>query len=176
MLYLQILWLLALGGFLGGCAPAISPQVQQQAVPAINLADLQANTEKFQGRTVILGGEIMTVKPYKEGSLLWVDQRPLDPQNRPLRDAASGGSFAVASDQWLPSYLYVPKRGVTVAGVVEGKINGSPLLKAREINLGEYEPWKEWYEPIPPSWYDYDPAMRHWYTPPYFDPWRPGRQ
>jgi hypothetical protein len=26
------------------------------------------------------------------------------------------------------------------------------------------------YEPVPPSWYGNDPAMRQWYTPPYFDP------
>jgi hypothetical protein len=22
---------------------------------------------------------------------------------------------------------------------------------------------------VPPSWYDNDPAMKHWYTPPYFN-------
>jgi len=26
------------------------------------------------------------------------------------------------------------------------------------------------YEPVPPSWYGNDPAMRDWYGPPYFDP------
>ncbi len=25
---------------------------------------------------------------------------------------------------------------------------------------------------VPPSWYDYDPAMRHWYTFPYYVPER----
>ncbi len=24
---------------------------------------------------------------------------------------------------------------------------------------------------VPPSYYDYDPTMQQWYTPPYFDPY-----
>lgn len=167
-----LLWLLVLGG----CAPAISPQVQRQAAPAVSFADLQSHLEKYQGQTVILGGLVMAVKPYKNGSLLWVDQRPLDPRNQPLRASPSGGTFAVESDQWLPSYQYMSKRAVTVAGLVEGKANGMLLLKAREITLGEYEPWEEYYYPIPRHWYDYDPSMEYWYTPPYYDPRRPGRR
>jgi hypothetical protein len=27
---------------------------------------------------------------------------------------------------------------------------------------------------VPPSWYDNDPAMSHWYTPPYFTNENPG--
>jgi hypothetical protein len=118
----------------------------------------------------------MTVKPYQNGSLLWVDQRPLDFRNQPLRTSPSGGSFAVASDRWLPSYLYLPQRAVTVAGMVEGKLDGSLLLRAREISPGEYEPWEEYYYPVPREWYNYDPSMEYWYTPPYFDPRRPGRR
>ncbi|MBM4273554.1 MAG: hypothetical protein FJ134_03705 [Deltaproteobacteria bacterium] len=29
------------------------------------------------------------------------------------------------------------------------------------------------YGGIDPYLYDYDPTMRHWYTPPYFDPHHP---
>ncbi len=36
----------------------------------------------------------------------------------------------------------------------------------------QYYPGEEQYG-IPPSWYDNDPSMRQWYTPPYFDPHRP---
>jgi starvation-inducible outer membrane lipoprotein len=160
---------------LAGCAPAISPQARGQAVPTPVFADLQAHPEKYQGQTLILGGLIMSVKPYKDGSLLLVDQRPLDPRNQPLRGSASGGTFAVASDQWLTSSFYVSQRAVTVTGVVEGRLDGAPVLKAVNIDLGEYEPWEEYYYPIPRQWYDYDRSMEHWYTPPYFDPRRPGR-
>ena len=37
---------------------------------------------------------------------------------------------------------------------------------------GESYPGESQYG-IPPHWYDYDPSMRKWYTPPYFDPHYP---
>ena len=171
MYYLKVCCLVILGGLAGGCAPAVS-QMPGRAIPSPVFEDLKAHPEKYRGQMLILGGLIMSVQPYKNGSLLWVDQRPLDPGNRPLRNSASGGSFAVASDEWLNSAFYVPKREVTVAGVVEGTMDKGPLLKARQITLGEYEPWEEWLYPIPRHWYDYDPRMEYWYTHPYFDPRR----
>lgn len=158
-----------LAALLAGCGPVISPNLMRQAGPPVNFAELAAQPEKFPGRTVVLGGEVMSVKPQNGGSLLLVDQRPLDAQLRPVEKAASGGSLAVASDRWLASDAYVPQRKVTVAGVVQGRLNGAPLIKAREIYLWEH-PFK--LIAVPPEWYDNDPVMEYWYTPPYFDPWR----
>jgi starvation-inducible outer membrane lipoprotein len=156
--------------FLAGCGPAISPNLLRQAGPAVNFADLAATPEKFQGSLVVLGGEVMSVKPQDGGSLLQVDQMPLDAQMRPVDKSASGGTLAVASDHWLAPDDYVPRRKVTVAGVVQGRQDGAPLIKAQQIYLWEH-PFK--LVAVPPAWYDYDPVMEYWYTPPYFDPWRP---
>ena len=46
-------------------------------------------------------------------------------------------------------------------------------LKAREVAFIAPPVWEKWYYPVPREWYDNDPAMEHWYTPPYFDPRRP---
>lgn len=159
-----------LAALLAGCGPAISPNLTRQAGPPVNFAELAAQPENFQGRTVVLGGEVMSVKPKNGGSLLMVDQRPLDAQLRPVEKSASGGSLAVASDRWLAPDAYVPKRKVTVAGVVQGRLNGAPLIKARQIYLWEH-PFK--LIAVPPAWYNYNSVMEYWYTPPYFDPWRP---
>ena len=155
--------------FVIGCGPAISPQLVRQAGPAVNFAELSAQPEQFQGRTVVLGGEVMSVQPRNGCSLLLVDQRPLDAQLRPLDKSASGGTLAVLSDRWLSPDDYVPKRKVTVAGLVQGRLESAPLIKAREIYL-----WEHHFKmvAVPPAWYDYDPTMEYWYTPPYFDPWR----
>jgi len=41
---------------------------------------------------------------------------------------------------------------------------------------GRYYQTSEQYEPyitdVPPSFYDYDPTLRHWFTAPYWDPSR----
>jgi len=165
-----LLWCLTVWG----CGPTISSQQAKEGGGPVSFRDLQANPQRYQGQTVVLGGEVVTVSMKNGGSLLEVSPRPLDRRLWPLDQADSSGSFFVASDQWLSPGFYVPKRKVTVTGVVQGQTKGSPLLQAREIHLWEYPRWEKWFYPVPREWYNYDPALEKWNTPPMFDPWKGG--
>lgn len=159
---------------LAACGPAISPTLIQQArlepgAPP-DFTALRANPEHYQGRLVLLGGEVISVSPKDNGSLLAVSQQNLDSRLQP--QGPSYGNFYVESREFLSPSFYVHKRKVTVAGVVKGRLDGAPLLEARQIHLGDYPPWEKWYYPVPREWYDGDPALEYWFTPPYFDPWR----
>jgi starvation-inducible outer membrane lipoprotein len=167
-------YLLALGLslVLMGCGPVISPAITRQIVSPPTFAALRTDTEAYLGQTVLLGGEVVSVTVQNGGSLLEVDQRELDATLRPVDVPVSGGSFFVESEEWLSPRSYVPRRKVTVAGEVKGRYRGAPLLKAKEIHLGDYPRWEKWYYPVPREWYHHDPALEHWFTPPYFDPWR----
>lgn len=159
---------------LTGCGPAISPSIQQQAGPPVSFVELVAHPDQYLGQTKVLGGEVVQVQPEGQGSLLSMDQHDLDSQLFPS-GAASGGNFLVESDEWLNPNTYMPKSIVTVAGVVMGKKNGLLLLKARQIHYWRGPVWEKRYYPIPREWYDYDPNLEYWYTPPFFDPYRGGR-
>ncbi len=167
-----LLFLLLLLPFLG-CAPGISPSLRQQAGPPVSFAEVNAHTERYQGRVVILGGEVMTLQPLGQGTLMTVNQMdaPQLPYSR--NPPASGGTFLVESDQWLSPGTYQPKSTVRVAGEVKGRRDGLLVLKAREVAFIAPPLWEKWYYPVPREWYDNNPAMEKWYTPPYFDPWRP---
>jgi starvation-inducible outer membrane lipoprotein len=154
-----------------GCGPAISTSLQQEAGPRVGFAELAAAPDQFKGRLTILGGEVMSVTPWGTGSLLAVDQRPLDDRLYPVGNA-SGGTFLVSSDVWLNSNEYVPKSKVVVAGVVEGQKDGRLLLKARQVTFLAPPTWDKYYYPVPREWYA--PELEYWYTPPYFDPYRGG--
>lgn len=168
----KIYWfILGLGAVLAACAPAISPTLQQESGPKVSFAELAANPEKYQGQTKILGGEVMQVQPLGQGSIMSMDQHDLDNHLFP-GGGASGGTFLVESDEWLSPGTYQPKSKVTVAGVVSGQRNGMLVLTAKKIHLWEGPYWEKWYYPVPRDWYDYDPNLEYWYTPPYFDPWR----
>jgi starvation-inducible outer membrane lipoprotein len=166
---LQAFWLIV--GLLlctGGCTPAISPTLQQQAGPQVGFAELSAHPDQYKGQVAILGGLVMTVQPWQKGSLLTVDQRQLNSQFFPIGNS-SGGTFMVASDEWLNSNWYVPKSSVVVAGVVEGAKDGVLLLKAKEVTLLAPPVWEKYYYPVPREWYP--PELEYWYTPPYFNPY-----
>ena len=164
---LLICGLIVLTLLAGGCGPAISPGLLQQARPTLDFAQLQAQPETFQGRVVVLGGEIIYLERQGAKSVLLISQKPVDVRLRPLEKAPAGGQFLVESEQWLAPDAYVPQRKITVAGVVSGSRQGLLLLQARELYLWEH-PFK--LVPVPKDWYD--PALEYWYTPPYFDPYR----
>ncbi len=158
---------------LAGCAPAISTSLQQEAGPKVSFAELSAHPDQYAGQVEILGGQVIQVQPLGQGSLVSIDEHNLDSQFFPS-GAASGGTFLVASDQPLNPNSYQPKSTITVAGVVQGQKDGLLLLKARQIHYWEGPRWEKFFQPVPPEWYDSNPAMAHWYTPPYFDIWRGG--
>ncbi len=170
----KISWLiLGVGALLAGCAPAISPTLQKESGPKVSFAELSAHPERYQGQTKILGGEVMQVQPLGQGSLLSVDQHELDNHLFP-GGGASGGTFLVESEEWLNPATYQPKSRVTIAGVVAGQRNGMLVLTAKKIHYWEGPTWEKWYYPVPRDWYDYDPNLEYWNTPPRFDPWYGG--
>jgi starvation-inducible outer membrane lipoprotein len=154
-----------------GCVPAIEASLQQEAGPRVSFAELSAQPDRYKGRLTILGGEVMSVTPWKQGSLLTVDQRQLDDRFYPV-GADSGGIFLVGSDGWLNSNKYVPKSKVVVAGVVEGQKDGWLLLKARQVTFLAPPTWEKFSYSVPREWYP--PELEYWYTPPYFDIYRGG--
>jgi hypothetical protein len=113
------------------------------------------------------------VTPWDKGSLLTVDQRQLDDRFYPV-GAASGGTFLVESADVLNYNEFLPKSKVAVAGVVAGEKDGRLLLKARQVTLLALPTWEKFFYPVPREWYS--PELEHWYTPPYFDPYRGGGQ
>jgi starvation-inducible outer membrane lipoprotein len=175
MILMEKIWLgVLMLAIVNGCAPAaISPSLQQQAGAPVSFAVLSAHPEQYQGRLVILGGEVMSVQPLGDGSLLTLSQRDLDKLYE-YKPVPSGGTFLVESDQWLNPNTYQPKSTVKVAGEVKGRRNGLLVLKAREVAFIAPPVWEKWYYPVPPEWYDYDPNLEYWFTPPYFDPYRGG--
>ena len=154
-----------------GCVPAISTSLQQEAGPRVSFAELSAHPDKYQGQLEILGGLVMSVQPWGQGSLLEVDQRQLDERLYPV-GRASGGTFWVESDQWLNPTSYLPKSAVVIAGTVAGQKDGRLLLKARQVTLLAPPVWEKSSYPVPREWYP--PELEYWYTPPYFDPYRGG--
>jgi outer membrane lipoprotein len=156
---------------LAGCAPAISTRLQQEAAPELSFAQLSAHPDRYKGKLVVLGGLVMSVAPWENGSLLTVDQRRLDSRLYPV-GTTSGGSFAVETSEWLNSNWYLPKSKVVVAGLVEGRKDGMLLLKAKEVNLLSPPTWEQFKYQVPRSWYP--PSMEYWFTPPYWDIYRGG--
>ena len=162
----QFLWLLLLSifVFLPGCAHVISKDVRAEVDPTLSFRQVLQDPNRFKGKTVLWGGEIVQTTNQKDGStLIEILERRLDQRGDPDGTSPSEGRFLVLSEKYMDSYIYRRGRRITVAGDILGektKLLGEmdyryPLISIKQIYL-----W-----PV----YDYVPSPYYPYY--YYDPW-----
>ena len=153
---------------------SVSGEYRKKAEPRIDFKLLAANPDRYEGRTVILGGYIVETEITANHSYVHVLQTPLDISDMPGNRDRSLGRFIVRTDKYLDPEIYAKDRIVTVAGVVLGSREeqvGSrklvvPLILGEQIVLHpEYDRLRErFYDgPFLPYYYDLYP----FYYPPY---------
>jgi outer membrane lipoprotein len=137
LFYLSVIFLLS------GCAHVVSKEMRSEADKGLPSALLFQQPDDLKGRTIIIGGSIVSSSNAPEGSYIEVIEQPLDYRGRPKNTDQSLGRFIVFHDGYLDTAIYSSGRHVTVAGEVIGKksrplgeINYQyPLIKAREVHL-----------------------------------------
>ena len=128
-----------------GCAHVVSKELRNKAYGEPPASVLFKDPDAFKGRTVILGGVIVSSTNTKEGTYIEVLQKPLDYRGKPEDTDASYGRFIIFSEGYLETAVYSQGREITVAGEVIGKELRPlgeiqypyPLLKSKELHLFE---------------------------------------
>ncbi len=106
---------------MSSCGSVISKETLQGIDRKIQFSDLFKDPDLFQGTLILLGGEIIQTHNAAEETWIEILQRPLGTNDRPRRDAPSGGRFMVRHEGFLDSAVYHPGRIITIAGFVDGK-------------------------------------------------------
>ena len=166
-------WIAMLGLLISasGCATAISKGLRDQADRNINYGEVLKNPDTYRGVLVIWGGDILSTKNLKEGTLLEILQKPTDFEDRPKDVDQSAGRFLAMYQGYLDEAIYAKGREVTVAGKIQGRkvmplgeiTYTYPLIEAAEIYLWPKRSEERYY--YPPYWYDpwwYYPYWRYW--------------
>ena len=159
----RILTLLLAVTLTAGCRSPISKSVRNEIDPEISFQQLREQPTSFEGRLVLLGGEIIRTHNKQEGTTIEVLQKDLDRWGRPKGKDETGGRFRVFADRFLDPVVYGQGRRVTIAGTVAGaqveKIGEVdyvyPLLRAREIHLWQDRSRSVVIYPYP-VWYQWD--------------------
>ncbi len=144
---------------LWGCGgPVISREIREAATPISGFAEIRQHPDKFKGKTVIVGGQIIATRGQEnESTTLIVLALPLDDRERPEKWDNSEGRFMVDTGQFLDPEVYAEGREVTVAGTVTG-VKVAPVgktqyryvvIKPRQIYLWPYRYPGSAYPPYP---------------------------
>ena len=137
---LSLLWL-------AGCAATISPEMMKDVDQSIPFEDILKHPEAFQGKTVLLGGDIIETENFPDKTLIIILQRPLDSQEKPSGEDKSKGRFIVSVPEFLDPAIYGQGRQITVVGTVAGKEVRAldkieytyPIIDRRELYLWPIE-------------------------------------
>jgi outer membrane lipoprotein len=125
----------------------ISKEIKAEA-QRVSFKTLAQQTDRYKGKTVILGGYILETQNISGVANMTVLQTPLGLNEMPVSNGRSEGGFVVSYNGHLEPAVYEKGRRTTVAGKVVGRaIEGtgncpSPCVKLeyRQIYLGpEYE-------------------------------------
>jgi outer membrane lipoprotein len=145
------------------CSSPISRSVRRELDPDIPFQQLQEQPASFEGKRVLLGGEIIQTYNKQEGTTIEVLQKRLNRWGRPRDEDDTEGRFLVFTERFLDPVVYSRGRKITIAGIVLGghveKIGEVdyvyPLLRAIEVHL-----WKDPSSPVfvypYPVWYYWD--------------------
>ena len=110
------------------CAP-ISQQSLKEVDPVISFQALSKDPEKYRGKLVLLGGQIMAAKIEQGQTWVEVLQHPLNWRQNPEDPDVSYGRFLIHFKDFRDPAIYLQGRKITVLGEVQGK----RVLPLREI-------------------------------------------
>lgn len=133
--------------FLVSCGPVISKNVMSYVDPTITFQDLIKNPDKYKGKTVVLGGRIISTSVKPNETLMEILQQPLESRQKPEDSDVSYGRFLVKFNDYRDPAVYSAGRAITVAGQVLGREIRPlgqleyiyPVLLAREAHLWKIE-------------------------------------
>lgn len=127
------------------CASVI-PRGLKEEVRSVPFAALQQAPERYVGTLLLLGGEVLAVRPRGDWTEIEVLERPLGLRDRPQLDHPSRGEFVVLfrpepGDARMDQF--VPGRLITVVGEMQGRAalpgdipsDRRVLLMARYVHL-----------------------------------------
>jgi outer membrane lipoprotein len=141
---------------MAGCVsgPDVVPNtLKPQVDTEISFQQILADPNQYQGRMVVLGGEVLTAKRLKDATQLEVLQLPLDGSHRPsFVKTDSQGRFLAFEEAFLDPATLPPNTRVTIVGEVTGattaQLNGMsyqyPTVAIKHLHV-----WQESLDDIP---------------------------
>lgn len=157
-----------------GCTAPLAPEVRGKLDPDLEFATIQADPQRFQGKSLMLGGSIVSLKTDDQGSLLEILRWDLNRWGEPLELADAGERFLVRTPQQLDSDRYSRGRLVTLGATLSGTANitsnereeSALLFDLLEIHLWD-TPFRYGLHPNP------DPGVPEYVAPKDFGPNHP---
>jgi outer membrane lipoprotein len=118
----NVFWLLVVV-LIAGCASqrVVPDELEPLVDRTVTFRDVVAAPESYQGRLLVLGGEVLKAKRMKDGTQIELLQLPLDKDERPiLNRQRSDGRFFAFQQEFLDPATIAEGTMMTIVGEVSG--------------------------------------------------------
>lgn len=147
------------------CASNVPKEISTKPEAPVAVDTVRDNPDLYHGKKVRWGGEIASVKPQADSTLVEVVARQLFGSGRPKESDQTQGRFMVKVADFLDPTVYEKGRQFTVTGSITGSMEQAIEAFQYKYPVVTADAHYLW-EPVPQtSRYDYYPY------PGYYDPW-----
>ena len=145
----------------GGCSPALPPNIRNAPEVPVSLAEAQQEPARFKGQPVRWGGRILAVRNLERATEIEVLALPLGSEGEPVAEGATEGRFIAEVSGFLDPANYPEKQRLTVAGRLDRLDTRRvgeypyryPILKAETLFLWtDPPPYRPYPRPGPWPW------------------------
>lgn len=154
------------------CASNVPKEISTRLEPVIAVDTVRSNPDLYLGKKVRWGGEVASVKPLADTTMVEIVARQLFSSGRPKESDRTQGRFMVEVADFLDPTVYEEGRQFTVTGTITGSMEQAieayqykyPVVTADAHYLWEPVPQTSRYDYYPYPGY-YDPWYDPWYSP-----------
>jgi outer membrane lipoprotein len=107
--------------FLAACTQAIPKESLNKVDPNLSFQMLIKDPESYQGKNILVGGQILGTTAWEGETWVEVLQKPLDWQNKPKDTDESFGRFLIRFESFADPAIYAAGKKITLVGEVLGK-------------------------------------------------------
>lgn len=151
-----------------GCAALPLTTVTDPTLRKSSFADLVAAAQQHIGKTVILGGYVLSVENKADHTRIVALQTPLSSGQEPQSKDLSQGRLILLYNGFLDPEVYTKERKITVAGTIAGSSATERHTETEYPFLRlQIEQLYLWPKPTIQPYRPYD----YWHHPYYYDPW-----
>ena len=157
---------------LHGCTTSglVPPELQHRISRDVPFTAVKGDAEKFKGRLVVVGGQVLSAQRFPEETQIEVLQLPLDRRDRPILNLVeSKGRFLAFKSEFLDPALVPPGSNISVIAEVVGnrtvgfhddRTYTYPTLKIKTLKIwpkerryaGSFPFWDRWSYPFDDPW------------------------
>ncbi len=141
------LWASACSG-----SQVIPPELEGQIDSSVSFRDIQASPQTMQGRTVLLGGEVLGARRVQDGVELEILQLPVKDDDPPSeRRTESQGRFLAIDRGAQDPASFPPGTKLTLVGEVKGedtrRLDEStyryPIIEVKHVYVWNEDPYRD---------------------------------